>query len=397
MPSFTFENPTRIVFGPGSLIKLKKEAARLKVKKLLLVTGRKSAVQSGVLNRVISLLSQTDIQFELYSQISPNPLSGTIEEGASFFTKNHCDGVLALGGGSVMDAGKLIAFLAYHGGKVRDYFFAFGASRKSYQNSFPVITVPTLAGTGSEADPIAVVNFPETRDKKAVSNSALYPRLAIVDPKLTLTAPIPLSMEGIVDILSHVLETYFSNSIPHPIEDGFSETLAQTVLKSGTTVLSHPGNLEARTLISQASTYAMCGMLEGRKGPWPLHALEHELSGLYPEISHGNGLAALMLPLWRWSCENGAFPKLKQFAQNVLGKDIRNTDQGINIFSMEMEKMVALKTLKELGVAEKDMDLITEKVLENHGNRKGQLPNIKPMSRAEILEILREAFTGNRA
>ena len=189
MDSFVFHNPTRDIFGAGALSKLSRELPKLGISKPLIVIGQGSVIKYGHLHRLEKILLQLEIPFTLFQGICPNPTTDDIENAVKILKGENCDSLIALGGGSVMDSAKVIALVADQGGKAWDYTGSFLAKGAPVKTALPIITIPTVAATGSEADPIAVISNPHLQIKNSISGFALFPKLAIVDPELTLTCP----------------------------------------------------------------------------------------------------------------------------------------------------------------------------------------------------------------
>ncbi len=392
MKEFVFYNPTRMVFGAGSIAKLGKECQKLNINKVLLVIGQNSVKNSGLLDKVLTILKNAQIDTTLFEGITPNPTTLQVEEGAQKARSFDAQAIVALGGGSVMDASKVIALLAKQGGNAWDYTSTFLQKGKEVKEALPIITIPTVAATGSEADPIAVLNNPQTSDKNSVSGLALYPKLALIDPELTLTCPISTTMDGIIDILAHAIETYFSNRETTPIQDGITETVAKTLYEMGKKIMDNPFDIEARNQISWASTLVMAGFLTGRNGGWPLHAIEHAISGLYPKISHGAGLAALLVPMIAWDKHHAGAFKLKGFLKAIKGIEIKTLEEGFDLLIEILKDLKSDHNLKKLGVKKEDLPLIAQKVLDLKGNKEEKLINLVPMGYQDILKVLEKAY-----
>ncbi len=393
MDSFVFYNPTRIVFGVGSLKKLSKEFSNLAYKKPLLVIGKKSAQQNGVLDKVLNLLKKIEVTAVLFEGITPNPTYLQIDEAASMAKINRCDSIIALGGGSVMDAAKAVALVVAQGNSSWDYTGTFLKKGEAVKKALPIITISTVAATGSEADPIAVISHPTKKEKRSLSGLALYPKVTIVDAELTLTCPLNTTTDGLVDIISHAIETYFSVDKTTPIQDGITETCCKVVKKYGQILINDLNNIEARNQISWASTLVMSGFLSGRNGGWPMHAMEHLVSAHYPSISHGQGLAALMVPVIKWGAYQYGVKKLAQFCKAVFEIEISDIPQGIHLLKELLIKLKAYTNLNKLGVKEPDLEKMTDGVMTAKQNSKKEIINIVPMKHADVLAVFKEAYT----
>jgi len=303
MQNFTFYLPTKLIFGPGEVEKVGAEAKALG-EKALIVTGKRSAAAHGIVNRVMDLLEKEGLSAVVFDKIEPNPRSTTIDEAAGVAKQNKCDFIIGLGGGSPMDAAKGIAAaigmdepvwnLVNHGQMVP----------KKVTKALPILAVPTLAATGSEADAGGVITNWETHEKAVLGSPALFPRVSIIDPELTVTVPKDYTIDGAVDIISHVIEGFFTGADLTPIQDRFSLSVVRTVMDYLPKVIENPNDIDARSQLSWASAIALSGMINsGRGGAFPLHAMEHALSGHY-DISHGRGLALLLPRLMTYTFES---------------------------------------------------------------------------------------------
>ena len=409
MHSFQFNLPTRIIFGPGSLKKLQRNLKGLG-KKALIVIGQGSVKKHGTLDRVLAQLHEISVEPIIFEGIEPNPHTATIDKAAKLTRKEKPRYVIALGGGSVMDAAKCIAMLAVNPGSVWDYAYqGIHVERKKFQKALPLVCIPTVAGTGSEADCYAVVSNTETQKKCTVLGNSLFPVLAIVDPELTCTVPRQPTIDGAIDIITHVLEDYLSTNDNTPLQDRFSLSIVKTVMESLDELLSgfqnsklRTQNLELRTNLSWCSTIALSGFLSGRDGGWPIHAIEHALSA-HTDISHGRGLAMLLPAIMRFDLEANTqkiaamrtflfldLPK-GHFAR-FRGNNKEAAAATIETFQNWLHTIGADYKLRDTGISKQDFGKIAEDVILLNGNIHGNLTNIRPMGKEDILQILEEIF-----
>ena len=289
-----FHIPTRIICGAGSFKLLGGEAARLG-KRALLVTGKSSARQTGLLDRAAADLLRHGVEVTIFDRVEPNPRSDTVDEGAGIIREKGLDLVIALGGGSPMDAAKGMVIGAA-GGKPIFHYIRTG--EKVAGSAPALITVPTVAASGSESNCGAVITEWETHEKCVVSDRCSFPAVSIVDPELTLSVPVRPTAQGGIDIFCHLVEPYVTASKPQPLTDGIVETSMKLVVDYLPRVLKKLDDLEARSQLSWASTIACSAFagLGGGDGSMTMHAIEHPFSGLY-DIAHGDGLAAFCPPI----------------------------------------------------------------------------------------------------
>lgn len=295
--AFNFFLPVNVVFGCGKVAEIGTLCA-LYGHKALLVTGRHSAKASGLLDRVTAYLKSAGIESVVYDKAEPNPLTTTAEDGAKFARDNSCDMVVALGGGSIMDAAKGIAFMAVNDGDINDYIFA----RKSSDKAMPLICVPTTCGTGSEGNKFAVLTNPETGDKKSLRCDSIIPKVSIVDPELVMNLPVNTLASVGFDALCHCVEAYTARNA-QPFTDALSLYAIRLINESLPYLCAGKSGAEAagRKYDGRADTSyweklmlasTIVGMVIGIAGVTLAHALEHPASGL-KNITHGKGLAAL--------------------------------------------------------------------------------------------------------
>ncbi|MGN1024114.1 MAG: iron-containing alcohol dehydrogenase, partial [Lachnospiraceae bacterium] len=254
-------------------------------KKALIVTGRSSAKKSGLYDRVKTSLEAAGLQTLLYDQAKPNPLTTDAVAGAHIAKENGCDVVVALGGGSVIDCAKGIAFCAVNGDDIDEYIYG----RKSSDLALPVIAVPTTCGTGSEGNGFAVLTNPANGDKKSLRCASIAPKAAIVDPENMMTMPKEVLASVGYDALCHLMEAYTANNA-EPLTDALCLYAMPLIVKNLPAAYADPSDKEAWGKLAIAATIG--GMVIGQAGVTLAHAMEHPLSGL-KNIVHGRGLAVL--------------------------------------------------------------------------------------------------------
>lgn len=311
-----FYIPTKIIAGAGSFNLLGNEARELG-EHALLVTGQSSARQTGLLDRAVSDLNEHGVSVVIFDKVESNPRSSTVDEGANIMRTEKVDIVIALGGGSPMDAAKGMVIAAASDYAVWHYI---KSGETVASATVKLITVPTVAGSGSEANCGAVITNWDTHEKCVLCDQRAYPAVSIIDPELTMTLPAKPTAQGGVDIFCHLVEPYITAASPHPLTDGIVETTMKIVVDYLPHALKKPGNLEARAHLSWASTIACSAFasLGGGNGSMTMHGMEHPLSGYY-DMAHGDGLAAL-LPAYLKSLANIRMERLTKLGQNVFGQ-----------------------------------------------------------------------------
>lgn len=372
MENFKIFNPTKIIFGWEIIKDCGEEAVKLG-KKALIVTGKNSTKKTGVLDRVINLLKEKNVESVVYSNITPNPKTDEVDEAAALGEKENCDFVIGLGGGSAMDAAKGAAIVLRSCGNIWDYIALPEKKAKQIENVAPIMLIPTLAATGSESNPAAVFTNSKTQQKAAIYNPLkLYPDVSLVDPSLTVTVPPKQTAEGIIDIIMHVLEEYLTGSTDCDLQDRITEGIILTCMENAEKVILNPLDVKARTNISLSATVALHGLPNsGRAGDWVVHPVEHAITGLYDNIAHGSGIAAVLPAYLRYLGEVKP-DKVKQLAMRIFGADeYAEESELVEVCAKGFEdfiKSIGLKdNLKDLGIEKKDLEKIVDKLIEVSG------------------------------
>ena len=311
---FTYSIPTKIYFGKGQLNSLGNVISDYG-KKVLLVYGGGSIKKTGVYDIVCSQLKQMKIQIYELSGIEPNPKIDSVRKGIAVCKQESIEAVVAVGGGSVIDAAKFIAAGACVDFDVWDFI----SKKSQVQNVLPVFSVLTISATGSEMDNTAVLNNPETMEKLALIDDKLFPAASFCDPTLTYTVSPYQTACGSADIFSHIIEVYFNRNQDLYMLDTQMEGMLKTVIKYAPVAMAEPDNYDARANLMWTSTWAINGYIYGcKKAPWSCHPMEHQLSAVY-DITHGLGLA-ILIPHWmEYVLDDSTVQKFYDFAVNVCG------------------------------------------------------------------------------
>jgi alcohol dehydrogenase YqhD (iron-dependent ADH family) len=396
MHNFEFILPTKIIFGGGEINRVGKEAEKLG-RKPLLVTGKTSMRKLGILDRVIFLLKEEGLEVVLYDKIEPNPRVATIDEAGELAKSKKCDFVIGLGGGSPMDAAKAIAARACVDDTIWNYIYhGEGQTFKRVEKALPIMTLPTIAATGSEADNGGVITNWETHEKAVIGSPHLFPKISIVDPELTVSVPPDITSDGAVDIICHVIESYFTATSPAPLQDRLSEGIIKTVMGSLEKALSDPENIEARSNLSWCSSLALSGFVNsGRGGAMPMHAIQHAISGHY-DISHGRGLALILPPIMEYTYEHRP-EKYAQLAKNVFEIDtiglpiIEGAKLGVKAMADWLRSVDMYTTFTSLGIVDPRYEQMAEDTIRIYGRKRGYLENPRRLYREDIINILKMA------
>ena len=383
MKNFEFWNPTRIVFGKGAVDNIGKETAKFG-SHALLVTTRGSIVRLGMFDKVKKLLSEAGVGSTDLFGVEPNPKLTSVIEGAKLCKENNVDVVVALGGGSVIDCAKAIAFTALDDGDPWDFFI----KKRTALKAIPLVVVLTIAGTGSEMNVNSVVTNVKTQQKLAVHYEMSYPETSIIDPNLHITVPKFLTACGMVDTIAHVLEVYFDGSEGTDVQDRLAEGIVQTVFENET-VLNDLKNISKRANLAWASTLALNGLNSaGREGKSLYgHKIEHEIGGTH-DIIHAAGLTPIFSSILERKCY-GNPKKFNQFNERVFGesKHIDPLDSGIEGIKKLHDKFRSWgmpMTLSQAGV--------TRDGLENVAVNSAKAIGDELFSSEVIMEILNRNF-----
>lgn len=312
MENFVFHAPTEIYFGKGQIENLEKIIGRYG-KNVLLTYGGGSIKKNGIYDKVYDLLKDFNI-VEL-NGIEPNPRIGTVRKGIEICKENSIDVILAVGGGSTIDCSKLIAAGFYYENDAWDLV----KDKTKIKQALPIVTILTIAATGSEMNGTSVISNPETNEKLSTSGEAMKPKASILDPEYTFTLPGIQTAAGVADIMSHVFENYFNSNTGAYLQSNLCESILKTCIKYAPIALKESNNYEARSNLMWSSTLALNGLCKaGKTGSWTCHPIEHELSAFY-DITHGVGLA-ILTPRWmRYILSKNTVEKFEQYAINVWG------------------------------------------------------------------------------
>ncbi|HPR56423.1 MAG TPA: iron-containing alcohol dehydrogenase [Deltaproteobacteria bacterium] len=395
--NFEYHNPTHLIFGAGTLSQLG-EVARRYGKKALLVTGGGSVKRSGVFDRAVASLKDAGVSVAECSGVEPNPRITTVRRGAKIARDEGCDVIIALGGGSTMDASKVIAAAVLYDGDPWDMIFH--GQEKVYipTTALPIITVPTLAATGSEMNCGAVISNEETTEKSFMQTECLYPQVALLDPELTVSVPKNQTAYGVCDLITHVTEGYFNGIDNTPIQDRFAEGVILTAMEYGPKAIADGSDLNARAQVQWAATVALNGWVQAGGGGvgFPVHMIEHTVSA-YHDITHAAGLS-IINPSWMRFAAKANTAKFVQFAERIFCLSARRPDDlecaltGIDRFEEFLKSIDCPTRFSELGIDGTLIETYAKETLRIIHDENGKLPGRPAMTRADIIEVLRSAL-----
>ncbi len=394
---FEYQNPTHLIFGSGTLERLGETAAQMG-RRALLVTGGGSVKRSGIFDRACKLLSGAGVVVFECDGVEPNPKNRSVIRGAAIARENSCDLVIALGGGSVMDAAKVISAAVFYEGDPWDMIFHGQPQPHIPTQALPLITVPTLAATGSEMNCGAVITNEESTEKSFIQNPILFPKVALLDPELTVTVPQNQTAYGVCDLITHITESYFNGSGDTPIQDRISEGVILTAMEYGPKAIADGTDLNARAQIQWAATIALNGWIQSGTGVmgYPVHMIEHTVSAFH-DITHAAGLA-IINPAWMRFAARSHPAKFVQFAQRIFGLSAQGPDdlscalEGIDRFEAFLKEIGCPTRFSELGIDEKQIEDYAKETLRIVNDGQGRLPAVPPMTETDIVNVLRAAL-----
>ena len=393
MENFAYYTPTKVVFGKDEEKNVGKLAKDFGAKKLLIHYGGGSAVRSGLIDRIKTSLSEENIAFVELGGVKPNPRLSLIYEGIKLAKENGVDFILAVGGGSVIDSAKGIGY-GVANPDIEDVWDLYIGKKKT-QKCAPIGVVLTIAAAGSEMSSGSVVTKEDEQLKRSYGCDNARPKFAIMNPELTYTLPKYQIACGVVDIMMHTMERYFSPVGNLELTDKIAEGLLKTMIKYGKLSLENPTNYEARAEIMWASSLAHNGLTGcGGIGDWSTHQLEHDLGGVY-DIAHGAGLAAVWGSWARYVYKENP-RRFAQFAENVFGIEKVGADEEMAIkgieamenFYKEIEMPISISETG-INLSDEDVEMLAEKCSNNGTRYIGSFKKLFKEDMAKIYSMAR--------
>ena len=386
MNSFIYNIPTKVYFGENQLENLGKELRKFG-RRVLLTYGGGSIKRIGLYDRVIEELRKAEMEVFELSGIEPNPRIESVRKGVEICKNEGIDVLLAVGGGSTIDATK---FMAAGACVDHDAWEFFGANAKPIERALPIVTILTLSATGSEMDTAGVISNFETGDKLGRLAPALLPKVSFLDPTLTYSVGKFQTAAGSADIMSHILEVYFNTQKDLFMLDCFMEGMLKTVVKYAPIAINEPENYEARANLMWTSSWAINGFINGgKRKAWSCHPMEHELSAVY-DITHGLGLA-ILTPRWMEYClDETNVDKYVQYGVNVFGIDSTMDKMAIAKESIRLtseflfDKLGLQRTFTEVGIKPEDFELMAKKAC-----RYGDIKGFKTLTVDDVINIFK--------
>lgn len=389
--SFEYFSPTRVIFGKETEKQTGKLIREYGGSRVLVLYGGKSAVRSGLLDLVKESLKEEELYFQELGGIVPNPHLDKVYEGIEIGKNEGIDFLLAVGGGSVIDTAKAIAYGL--GEPEKDVWELYEHTRKA-RKCLPVASVLTIAAAGSETSRSSVITNEKTLEKRAYDDNLARPKFAIMNPEFTKTLPDYQTESGCTDIMMHTMERYFTNGGNMEITDALAEGLLRTVMENAKILHTEPDNYDARAEIMWAGSLAHndltgCG---NDGGDFMSHKLEHELGGMF-DVTHGAGLAAIW-PSWARYVYKYCLPRFVKYAKNVMGVTAGGSDEetallGIKAMEEFYHSIGMPVNLKELGIhpTEEQIREMAEGCLKASGSATGSAKKLDLQDMIRIYQM----------
>lgn len=386
MIGFEYYNPAKIVFGEGSVNKLAELLRQYDVSSLLLVYSGDFIKQLGIYQAITDAVSELGIRFFENGEVVPNPSIELVRKLVGQGKNDEVDFVLAVGGGSSIDTAKAVALGIPYGGDVWDFF----DKGVIPEQVLPIGVIATTASSGSETSNAAILSNGEW--KLGFEDDRIIPKFAIMDPRYTSGLPPYQTFAGIADVLSHLLERYFSDERYSDTTDRLIEGAVNALLVNAERLLKDPSDLNARGEIQWLASVAHNNFLDaGRRADWGSHRIEHELSAQY-DITHGEGMAIVLTAWTKYAAARKPW-RLALLASRVFGTDSFDYSEEERAFILseklsEFFKRIGLKTtLGQLGIDERDFDVMAERATRN-----GAVGHYLKLDREAVKDILKTAL-----
>lgn len=392
MQAFEYFNPDRIIFGPGERKRIGEECKKRGISKVLLTCAKGPFRENGLHGEIRSALEKAGTEVFEIGDIDSNPRISSVREGAAMCKEKEIEGVVALGGGSTMDCSKVIAAAATVDDDPWEYLWG---HKKTFPTSLPTFMIPTMAATGTEVNPWAVVMDEDATWKSACTSEVMYPTVTIQDPEITLTVPIKLTVWGAMDILSHTFEFYFNGNNDVIFQTRFSEATIHSVMECVDLLVENPKDLRARGELMYSSIMAWGGLnFIGRGGPdMACHTLAEGFVPYY-DIHHGASLGVIT-PRWMRFAAPKAPSHFARFAEEIfdmnnveVGGVIGLAERGVEAYISWLKKIGAPNTLQDLTGTEVSREKMREIVDRTYEDAGGSVGALVELSREESVDIL---------
>lgn len=386
MINFKYYAPTKVIFGKDTVSQAGNLAKEYGATKVLIHYGMGSVVRSGLLDMVKTSLDKSGISFELLGGVKPNPRLSLVYEGIELAKKHKVDFVVAVGGGSVIDSAKAIAFGMKNDFDVWDLYIGKAVAT----DCAPIGTILTISAAGSEMSNGTVITNEDGWLKRAYGHELCRPKFSILNPELTYTLPAYQTSCGAADILMHTMERYFSTEKTMEITDSIAEAIIKTVMRNIKKALANPTDYNARAELMWSGSLSHNDLTGcGGIGDWSTHDIEHELGGMF-DVAHGAGLAAVWSS-WARFVLNVDAERFAKFASNIFDIHMDTEKEtalaGIKAMEEFYNSINMPKNISELGIklTDEQIDKLADKA--TNGNT-ATLGNFKKLNKDDIKTIL---------
>lgn len=390
MKNFNYNIPTKVLFGKGKVKKVGKEAKKYG-DKVLLVYGKGSVKKSGLFDRVVNSLKDAGIYIYELPNIDPNPRIDSVYQGAELCRKVGINLIIAMGGGSVIDCSKAIAAQANYCGDVWQDLYV-EQKLDTLTSALPIASILTLAATGSEMNGNSVISNMHTNQKLSIGHDILRPVFSILDPEYTFTVNKYHTAAGIVDILSHLFEQYFTPDHKGYLQNRMMEAMMKTVIEYGPIAYNELDNYEARANLMWTSSLALNGMVSYGKveTDWATHGMEHELSAFY-DITHGVGLG-ILTPYWmKYVLSEDNVHRFVEYGRNVWKihehDNMEIANEAIDKTREFFNSLNIPQTLREVGIDDSKLEKMAEQA-----TMFGAIGTMKKLYKEDVLAIYKMAL-----
>ena len=393
MKDFNYYAPTEVVFGENSEEQVAALVKKYGGTKVLVHYGGKSAERSGLLDKICGLLTDGGIAFKKLGGVVPNPRLSLVHEGIKLCREEGIDFILAVGGGSVIDSSKAIAYGVPYEGEVWDFYLG----KDKATEMLPVACVLTIPAAGSEMSEASVITNEDGDVKLGYSNNLSRPKFAIMNPKRTFTLPPYQTAAGVTDMMMHTMERYFTKDDDMDLTTDIAEAMLRSMKDAIFAVLKNPEDYRYRAQIMWGGSLMHNGLTGcGVTDDWATHQLEHELSGMF-DVTHGAGLAAIW-PSWARYVMHENLSRFVRFAVNVMDVPNDFTDpEGTALKGIEaMERFynaigmpINIKELIGKDITDEEIKEMTRKCSRNYQHTCGQLKVLKAEDMENIYKMAR--------
>lgn len=383
MDNFVFSVPTTIFFGEGQA-RAFADAVKSYGEKALIVFGGGSIKRNGIYDEITTALHAAGVKTVDHGGIEPNPRVESVRAGIALVKHEGVDVIVPIGGGSSIDAAKLIAAGTLTPGDP----WTIVKKEVAVKDALPLCAVLTLAATGSEMDTASVISNPETKEKLGWKSAKVLPKASLMNPAYTVSVNAYHTASGTADIMSHTMENYFSVDDSAFMQDSMSEGILRTCRHAGPAAVKDGGDLEARANLMWASSWAINGLLStGKAQAWSVHPMEHELSAFY-DITHGVGLA-ILTPRWlRHVLSAKTAPKIARFGRRVFDiqtdDDVDAANEAIEALYNFFVSMGIPMNLKAVGIGEEHLAEMAKACADHAG---GVIRGFVDLKEEDILAI----------